>query len=87
MVPGPGDDNARSALSLIIGAQLLEKPLDKDPRGALTEVLTLVNDLLIEARSALALVQRNSKFDEYISKSLSFIGQLRFALNSGGITR
>ena len=85
--PGKGDDDARSALSLIIGAQLAERPLDKDPKAALAEALTLVHDLLLEARSHLAQVQRNSKFDVHIQNALSHIGQLRFALNSGGITR
>ena len=85
--PGKGDDDARSALSLLIGAQLAERPLDKDPKAALAEALTLVHDLLLEARSHLAQIQRNSKFDVYIQNALSPIGQLRFALNSGGIAR
>ena len=85
--PGKGDDDARSALSLIIGAQLAERPLDKDPKAALAEALTLVHDLLLEARSHLAQVQRNSKFDVYIQNALTPIGQLRFALNSEGIAR
>ena len=85
--PGKGDDDARSALSFLIGAQLAERPLDKDPKAALAETLTLINDLLLEARSHLAQVQRNSKFDVYIQNALTPIGQPRFALNSEGISR
>ena len=85
--PGRGDDDARSALSLLIGAQLAEAPMDKDPKAALAEALTLIHDLLLEARSHLSQVQRNSKFDVYIQNALSPIGQLRYALKSGAIAR
>lgn len=87
LTPGQGDDDSRSALFYLIGAQLTETPLDKDHKAALWEALTLAQELLIEARLHLAHVQQNSKFDAYIQHALTPIGHLRFALNAGGVQR
>ena len=61
--------------------------LDEDPKALLARLLTSIHELLLEARTALAMIQRESKWDGCISLALSAIGKLRFAVNSGEVVK
>ena len=59
--------------------------LDEDPKAELARQLSIVNTALLDARTALAMIQRESKWDGCISTALTAIGKLRFALNDGQV--
>lgn len=57
--------------------------LDETPTQELLRVLTIANDALLEARTALAMIQRGSPHDALLTTAFRAIGELRYAANEG----
>jgi len=62
---------------------LLKADLGAEPTSELARLLGLANAIMIECRSLLAMVKRESKKDTHITNALIEIGSLRFAVNEG----
>jgi hypothetical protein len=61
----------------------LKANLSAEPVSELVRLLTLANDVMIECRSLLAMIKRDSRKDSHITNALIEIGSLRYAVNEG----
>jgi hypothetical protein len=74
---------ATSGASPVNSAAELKANLSADPVAELTRLLGAANDIMIECRSLLSMVKRESRKDVHITNALIEIGSLRFAVNEG----
>jgi hypothetical protein len=65
--------------------ELIAARLEADPKGELQRMLEMANNAMLEARSALSIINRGSKHDALISAALSAIGELRFIAKNGDL--
>jgi hypothetical protein len=59
--------------------------LDESPACELGQQLTIAQNALLAARTALAMIQRESRFDQHITAGLLAVSKLRYALAQGEI--